>query len=52
MSGRWLLRPLADRLPDGRIAVYVGGAYQYMTEAEATVLLQQLSAALAAEVTA
>lgn len=41
------LRPLAERMKNGRIAVYIAAGYQHLTHSEAVELLEQLSAALA-----
>ncbi|MEO7065359.1 MAG: hypothetical protein ABI114_00460 [Rhodanobacter sp.] len=43
-----VFKPLADAMPDGRIAVYVGAAYQYITRENARVFIDQLHTALAA----
>lgn len=40
------LRPLAEALPDGRIAVYIGAAYSYLPRDKARVLLSQVAQAL------
>lgn len=39
-------RPLAERMEDGRFAVYVGANYQYMPREAALALLDQLGRAL------
>lgn len=40
------VKPQVARMADGRIAVYVGGAYQYLTEAQALSLSRQLEDAI------
>jgi hypothetical protein len=37
-------------MPDGRIAVYVGGAYQYLSDSEAIALNRQLEDVITADV--
>ncbi len=46
MNAPTIFRPLAERQPDGRIAVYVGAGYNFLPREKALVLLQQLAAAL------
>lgn len=46
MNAPTTFRPLAERQPDGRIAVYVGAGYNFLPREKALVLLQQLAAAL------
>jgi|ThiBio_1000_plan_1041568.scaffolds.fasta_scaffold00893_18 hypothetical protein len=46
MNAPTTFRPLAERQPDGRIAVYVGAGYNFLPHEKALVLFQQLAAAL------
>jgi hypothetical protein len=46
MNAPTTFRPLAERQPDGRIAVYVGAGYNFLPREKALVLFQQLATAL------
>lgn len=46
MNAAATFRPLADRLPDGRIAVYVGATYNYLPQADGLQMFVQLADAL------
>lgn len=41
------LKPIACALPDGRVAVYIGAAYNYLPTAKAMELVAQLCSAIA-----
>lgn len=47
-----VFRPLADRLPNGRIAVYVGATYSQLAGAEALQMFVQLADAMDLEIPA
>jgi hypothetical protein len=40
------LRPIAHAMPDGRVAVYIGAEYQYLTPGKAMNLRDQLARAI------
>lgn len=46
MTQTHALKPLACALADGRVAVYIGSAYQYLPQDKALVLLGQLCQAI------
>jgi hypothetical protein len=47
MGKRLLYKPIAHTTAEGRVAVYVGGSYAHLTIDEATVMRDQLAAAIA-----
>lgn len=46
MTGAVTFRPLADRLPDGRVAVYVGASTSYLDRGASLQMFVQLADAL------